>query len=171
MKDRIDKKHELNWSSKFTPKSNQELKKTLTREQYKVVIENGTEAPFENEFWDNHIRGIYVDIISGEPLFSSSDKFDSGTGWPSFTRPIPGIKIKEKTDRNLGILRQEVRSDLADSHLGHVFNDGPTNLKDSKGATPTGKRYCLNSAALKFIPESKMNEAGYGAYLKFLLNN
>ena len=130
----------------------------LTEMQTYVTQENGTEPPFRNEYWDNHADGIYVDVVSGEPLFSSSDKFDSGSGWPSFTKPIQKMEVKENVDITLGMKRTEVRSAKADSHLGHVFDDGP---KD-KG----GLRYCINSAALKFVPKEDMEKQGYGEYLK-----
>jgi peptide methionine sulfoxide reductase msrA/msrB len=133
-----------------------QLKKQLSSEQFAVTQQCGTEPPFRNAFWDNHKPGIYVDVVSGEPLFSSLDKFDSGTGWPSFTKPVPGAKVVEKQDLELGMARTEVRSGVADSHLGHVFPDGPQ---------PTGQRYCINSAALKFIPVEAMDQAGYGQYL------
>lgn len=128
----------------------------LTPMQHKVTQENGTEPAFRNEYWDNHKEGIYVDVVSGEPLFSSTDKFDSGTGWPSFTKPIEGKKIKEKMDTSHGMVRTEVRSSDANSHLGHVFNDGPSD--------EGGMRYCINSASLKFIPKEKLAEEGYGQY-------
>lgn len=125
--------------------------------QYHVTQENGTERPFNNAYWDNHSQGIYVDVVSGEPLFSSKDKFDSGTGWPSFTNPIEKKNVVEKTDDSLFSSRTEVRSRAADSHLGHVFDDGPK----EKG----GMRYCINSAALRFIPKGEMEKQGYGEYL------
>ncbi len=134
-----------------------ELRTKLSPEQYKIVRENGTEVPFANAYWDNKRPGIYVDVVTGEPLFSSLDKFDSGTGWPSFTKPIDKGGIVEKEDRGHGMVRMEVRSKGADSHLGHVFEDGPG---------PSGKRYCINSAALRFIPLERLEEEGYGEYLK-----
>ncbi len=134
-----------------------ELKKKLSAEQFAVTQQCGTEPAFRNAYWDNHKPGIYVDVVSGEPLFSSLDKFDSGTGWPSFTQPVKGTDIVEKKDSAFGMVRTEVRSKVADSHLGHVFDDGPAD----KG----GLRYCINSASLKFIPLEEMDQAGYGQYL------
>ena len=140
----------------FVKPSDAELRKKLTRLQYSVTQHEVTETPFNNDYWDNHEAGIYVDVVSGEPLFSSLDKYDSGTGWPSFTRPLDQANIKTKTDRLLGYSRTEVRSAAADSHLGHVFDDGPR---------PTGLRYCMNSAAMRFIPVSHLEAEGYGQYL------
>ena len=140
-----------------TKPSDAELKKNLDSVQYEVTQKSGTEPPFRNAFWDNRKPGIYVDIVSGEPLFSSLDKFDSGCGWPSFTRPLAGTEVKERKDSSLGTVRTEVRSSGADSHLGHLFNDGPA---------PTGLRYCINSASLRFIPLEKMAAEGYERYLE-----
>ncbi|TNF08754.1 MAG: peptide-methionine (R)-S-oxide reductase [Bacillota bacterium] len=137
----------------------QDLKKKLTPIQFHITQENGTEPPFQNPFWNHFEEGIYVDIVSGEPLFSSLDKFDSHCGWPSFSKPIE--KLKTKLDTSHGMFRTEVRSLEADSHLGHLFTDGPKDLG--------GLRYCINSAALKFIPLSKLDEAGYGEYKKLFL--
>ena len=131
-------------------------KQSLTAEQYRVTQENGTEPPFKNEFWNHKGQGIYVDVVSGEPLFGSLDKFDSGCGWPSFTKPLEKLSMVEKRDTSHGMARIEVRSENADSHLGHVFDDGPG---------PTGLRYCINSAALRFIPVDDLDKEGYGEYL------
>jgi methionine-R-sulfoxide reductase len=133
-----------------------ELKSRLTEEQYRVTQQCGTEPAFHNAYWNNHHAGIYVDIITGEPLFSSLDKFDSGTGWPSFTKPISREHVVEKPDTSYGMVRTEVQSSKSGSHLGHVFDDGPA---------PTGHRFCINSAAMRFIPVEKMEQEGYGEYL------
>ncbi len=140
----------------FVKPSDAELRRKLTRLEYSVTQNAATETPFHNEYWDNHEPGIYVDVVSGEPLFSSLDKYESGTGWPSFTRPLNAASIRTKTDHLLGFGRTEVRSAVADSHLGHVFEDGPR---------PTGLRYCMNSAAMRFIPVSRLEAEGYGPYL------
>jgi methionine-R-sulfoxide reductase len=137
--------------------SDTELRQTLTPLQYKVTREDGTEPPFNNPYWDNHAEGIYVDIISGAPLFSSTDKYDSGTGWPSFTRPLDPAAVVNREDRSFFSVRTEVRGKLSDAHLGHVFGDGPP---------PTGQRYCMNSAALRFIPKADLEKEGYGDYVK-----
>ncbi len=142
---------------KYTKPSDEELRRRLTPRQYQVTQREGTEPAFHNEYWDNKGEGIYVDIVSGEPLFSSRDKYDSGTGWPSFTKPLEPGNLMEKEDRRLFTVRTEVRSKLSDSHLGHVFPDGPP---------PTGLRYCMNSAALRFIPKEDLEKEGYGKYLR-----
>jgi peptide-methionine (R)-S-oxide reductase len=136
--------------------SDEEFRKRLTPEQYHVTREDGTEPAFRNEYWDNHRPGLYVDLVSGEPLFTSLDKYDSGTGWPSFTKPIAKENVVEKSDRKFFVTRTEIRGAKSDSHLGHVFDDGPE---------PTGKRYCMNSAALRFIPVEKLKEEGYERFL------
>lgn len=141
----------------FQKPSAEELKKKLTPLQYEVTQNAATEMAFRNDFWDNHKSGIYVDIVSGKPLFSSLDKFDSGCGWPSFSKPLADKEIVEHNDLTHGMIRTEVRSKTADSHLGHVFDDGPG---------PTHLRYCINSASLRFVPVEEMEKAGYGAYLE-----
>jgi len=145
------------WDAKdFKKPAEQELKAKLTPEQYQVTQKEGTEPAFRNTYWDNKKPGIYVDIVSGEPLFSSTEKYDSGTGWPSFWKPIEGAQVMEKQDRAFFMVRTEVRSKYAGSHLGHLFDDGPA---------PTGKRYCINSASLRFIPVENLEKEGYGRYM------
>lgn len=145
-------------AKEYKKPSEGELLKILSPEQYKVTQGCGTEPPFRNEYWDNHREGIYVDVVTGEPLFSSTDKFDSGSGWPSFTKPIDLSHVTTKVDESHGMVRTEVKSKAGDSHLGHVFTDGPKNAG--------GLRYCINSASLKFIPKEELDKAGYSEFKK-----
>ena len=144
------------WNGEFVMPSEEVLRSRLTPIQYEVTREEGTERPFSNEYWDNKAEGIYVDVISGEPLFSSTDKFKSGTGWPSFTRPIADTALSAHTDTRFFMKRTELKSSMAGSHLGHLFDDGPE---------PTGQRYCINSASLRFVPKAELEAQGYGEYL------
>lgn len=137
------------------PETDEQLRKLLTPEQYEIVAKNGTERPFANAYWDNHEAGLYVDVVSGEPLFASTDKFESGTGWPSFTKPVQKESLRDIADFTHGMIRTEVRSKKSNSHLGHLFDDGPG---------PSGARYCINSASLKFVPVAKLEAEGYAEY-------
>ena len=144
------------WTGSFSKMDDAQLRAQLTTLQYEVTQKEGTERAFDNEYWNNHAQGIYVDIVSGEPLFSSTDKFNSGTGWPSFTRPISESALSTHTDTRFFMKRTELKSSMAGSHLGHLFEDGPE---------PTGLRYCINSASLRFVPKDQLVEQGYGEYL------
>ena len=144
------------WSGEFDMPTEEALRSRLTPLQYQVTQEEDTERPFSNEYWDNKAEGIYVDVVSGEPLFSSTDKFKSGTGWPSFTRPIADTALSTHTDTRFFMKRTELKSSMAGSHLGHLFDDGPE---------PTGQRYCINSASLRFVPKAELEAQGYGEYL------
>ena len=144
------------WSGEFDMPTEEALRSRLTPLQYQVTQEEDTERPFSNEYWDNKAEGIYVDVVSGEPLFSSTDKFKSGTGWPSFTRPIADTALSTHTDTRFFMKRTELKSSMAGSHLGHLFDDGPE---------PTGQRYCINSASLRFVPKAELQAQGYGEYL------
>jgi peptide methionine sulfoxide reductase msrA/msrB len=152
---KVETTKSLNLSNAYSRPSDEQIERMLTPLQQKVTQKDGTEPAFKNAYWDNKKEGIYVDIVSGEPLFSSLDKYDSGTGWPSFTKPLEPVNILEKSDNSLFVERTEVRSQIADSHLGHVFDDGPG---------PTGRRYCMNSAALRFVPKEALEKEGYGKY-------